>query len=354
MARKTAEQLAKETLKRLAAKRPKETGVYARSVDGETVLYEVTLVCSDGKKRVRRIRVEVKASNLVYLEVIKAARSEMEVEAQKAKDSKGAGVMGYLEEYAIAKNLRPKTIEKYRFALDGFSLDNDSNKKKVRAIMESNLKDGTKETRLKCVAAFFKWLGSKLPSMKNPVEGQKIPRGGARTRIPSEAEMEVLFDGVDSTGSPSDRLFVRLLVYTGARCSTIQALRPCDLDQNRRLNLYNVKKSRRYGIKIPVNDVGILTLWNEVTQGLARDALIFNEKHHARLKARMRRAFPKDANGETLSPHSLRHLKATQMSRDGVPPRLAAALLDVDPKIMLAVYTTVTQDDVDAVFSQSL
>lgn len=352
MGRKSSEQLAKETLKRLAAKRPKETGVYARSVDGETVLYEVTLVCSDGKKRVRRIRVDANASNLVYLEAIKAARSEMEVEAQRAKDSKGAGVMGYLEEYAIAKNLRPKTVEKYHFALDGFSLDNESNKKKVRAIMESDLKDGTKETRLKCVAAFFKWLGSKLPSTKNPVEGQKIPHGGVRSRIPSEAELETLIELTDQRGDPMDSLFLRLLIHTGARCSTIQALRPCDLGSDHRLSLYNTKKSRKYGVRIPLNDPYTLELWEQVTRGLERGSALFSEKHHDRLKSRMRRAFPKDANGETLSPHSLRHLKATQMSRGGVPPKLAAALLDVDPKIMLAVYTTVTQDDVDSVFVQ--
>ena len=351
MPRKNVE-ATKETLKKLTAKRPKEKGVYARTLEGDAVVFEVAYVCEDGKKRVRRIKVGVKESNLAYLEAIKAARSEMEMEARKAKESKGAGVIGYIEEYATAKNLKPATVEKYRFALVGFGLDDAQNRSKVREIMESDLKDGAKETKLKCVAAFFKWLGCKLPSVKNPVEGQKIPHGGVRTRIPSEAELETLIELTDQRGKTSDSLFLRLLIHTGARCSTIQALRPCDLGADHRLSLYNTKKSRKYGVRIPLTDPYTLELWEQVTQGLDRSTPIFNDQHHDRLKSRMRRAFPKDANGETLSPHSLRHLKATQMSREGVPPRLAAALLDVDPKIMLAVYTTVTQDDVDSVFVQ--
>ena len=61
--------------------------------------------------------------------------------------------------------------------------------------------------------------------------------------------------------------------------------------------------------------------------------------------------FGKDSNGETISPHSFRHLKCTQLARDGVHVSMAAKILDASPQVLLRTYTSITQDDIDAMYS---
>jgi integrase len=144
---------------------------------------------------------------------------------------------------------------------------------------------------------------------------------------------------------------LRLLIHTGARCSTIETLRPCDMDDQWRLSLYNVKCDRRYSVKLPVNDAVIQALWDMCTCGLSPDKLIFDKTARRRLGNRMRRMFGKDYNGYTISPHSFRHLRCTQLARDGVHVSMAAKLLDASPQVLLRTYTTITQEDVDAMYS---
>ena len=62
--------------------------------------------------------------------------------------------------------------------------------------------------------------------------------------------------------------------------------------------------------------------------------------------------FPRTAEG-SISPHSFRHLRCTQLARDGVHVSMAAKLLDASPQVLLRTYTTISQDDVDEMFAAS-
>ena len=119
-----------------------------------------------------------------------------------------------------------------------------------------------------------------------------------------------------------------------------------------RLQLYNVKQKRKYGIKIPVTDGETLRLWAIAVQDAAPDKPLFSHIHHDRLLRRMHAIFPRNADGETLSPHSLRHAKSTAMARAGVPVKTAASILDASVVVMVKHYVTVQQDEVDQVFAR--
>ena len=64
----------------------------------------------------------------------------------------------------------------------------------------------------------------------------------------------------------------------------------------------------------------------------------------------MRALFGRDANGETLSVHSLRRSYATRLARGGIPVAVAAKLLDDSPAIMVKTYISVQQDEVDQLY----
>jgi site-specific recombinase XerD len=114
-----------------------------------------------------------------------------------------------------------------------------------------------------------------------------------------------------------------------------------------KISLYNVKIGRRYAVKLHIADETTRTLWASVTDGMVTGERIFQDTDGERLRKRMIRMFPADAFGETLSPHSLRHLKATTLANQGIPVKTAAAILDCTPAVLVSVYTTVQQDDVD-------
>lgn len=322
--------------------RPHEKGLYLR--DNGWILF---VDMPDGRKVSRRVPIEDTDTNAEFSRKVEAVRAELLAEADAAARP---DLETRIIDYSRANGLRPKSVEILRLSLRNFDDIYDADK--CRAVADSilaraDLSDGSKRTYLKRIRAFFAWC--ELP---DPTAKRVIPKARARSRVPTDAEVQILLDVIDHRQKPLDALFVRLLLATGARCGTIEVLRPCDMDTEEwSIRLYNVKCSKRYDVRIPIKDTETRRLWSEVVEGLPTDAVLFDENISCRLKQTMYRLFPANPDGERLSPHSLRHLKATQLMRAGVNPAIAAKILGhASPTITLAVYTTVSQDDVNRAF----
>lgn len=322
------------------AARPKMAGVYLR--DGNRWLVFVTL--PDGKKVSKRVPVTDEDSNADFVRKVEQTKAELIAEHTQSTQSKGMDEL--MDDYVIARSLSANSVKVLHYALEGFTVDDEAkNRRLVDELMASDRSAGTKSTRLKCIRSFYRW--AELP---DPTAKRKIPSGKPRTRVPTDTELQLLLDVVDHRKKPIDMLYLRLMLATGARCGTIDVIRPCDM-LDWKLRLFNVKCSKRYDVRIPITDGLTRELWQQVTENAQQDTPIFDKNAQERLKSTMKRLFAPDADGERLSPHSLRHWKATQLMRDGVSPAVAAKILGhSSPVITLAVYTTVSQDDVDKAF----
>lgn len=329
-----------------ARKAHKEKGVYLRSIKDGIGVYDITV---NGKSK--RVQLPIAMTNVEFASAIQKAKEELSITVKDEKKPFPELIETYIEN----KNIRATTAPKIRLYLKGFGYDESENSRLVRDLINGSLSPSTKRVRFKAIRAFFTYINEKLDvHVKNPTQGKEVPKDGSpRSRIPTDAEISELLVSLEKTGRHKDVLFCRLLLHTGARCSTIEKLRPCDMDSEWRLSLYNVKMDRRYSVKLPINNNVIRALWEMCTCGLSPDAPIFDKEARNRLRDRMRRMFGKDSNGETISPHSFRHLKCTQLARDGVHVSMAAKILDASPQVLLRTYTSITQDDIDAMYSAS-
>lgn len=321
-------------------------GAYLRAIVGDEERWDLTVEGADGRKRVRHLSIPTTASNDVFKAEIERVRSEIAV-AETAES--GGGLEKWLALYIEERGLAENTQKTLRCACRGFGLDPEANRRKIVEMKSAGFKPSALRTKLKHVKALFTFMASKGVKVEQPVEG-KIRDGAPRSRVPTDVEIDLLLRAVDTNGGESDRLYVRLLMATGARTSTVEAIRPCDMDSQWGLQLYNVKCSRKYGILHRIMDGETQRLWQIVTATVPHDQAIFNHCHHDRLLRRMHALFGRDANGETLSVHSLRRAYATRLARGGVPVAMAARLLDDSPTIMLRHYVTVQQGEIDALY----
>lgn len=257
-----------------------------------------------------------------------------------------------LDRYIRDRNLKKNTILSIRHSLQGFSLNKKKNAVRVVEILASDYSKSTKRVMLKAIKGVFRYINEVLHiSIENPVAGIRIQDGPPRSRTPTDQELSEILDYTDRTASIMDCLYLRLLILTGARCSSIETLRPCDMDSRNRLSIYNQKLDRRYSVAIPIKDQYTLDLWERVTADIGNDDLIFEQRTcHERLSRRMQKLFKPDANGENLTPHSIRHGFATRLSNSGVPIKTACAILDTSASVMLNTYISVKQTDIDRLF----
>lgn len=327
-------------------KRPKIKGVYLRTVTKDSEVYDVSLVV-DGERRSKRLTIANDTTNIDFVKQVEGLQNSIkaECEANAIPD-----FSTLLDRYCLERGLAQNTILMMRASLRGFGLDDKANRQSVEELKTSTqYTDGTKKTKLKAIKGFYEWLKSSCKiQVANPVEGMKIPRQIPRQRIPTKDETDRLVAYIAHfKKSELDLLYLRLLIATGARCSTIESVRVCDMDSEWRLSLYNKKMGRRYALKVPITDKDTRELWDRCKEGKDPSNLLFDATFGERLRARMGRLFEKDSYGETLSPHSFRHLKATDLANSGIPVKTASAILDCSPTVLVSVYTTVQQEDVD-------
>ena len=237
-----------------ARKAHKEKGVYLRSIKDGIGVYDITV---NGKSK--RVQLPIAMTNVEFASAIQKAKEELSITVKDEKKPFPELIETYIEN----KNIRATTAPKIRLYLKGFGYDESENSRLVRDLINGSLSPSTKRVRFKAIRAFFTYINEKLDvHVKNPTQGKEVPKDGSpRSRIPTDAEISDLLVSLERTGRHKDVLFCRLLLHTGARCSTIEKLRPCDMDSEWRLSLYNVKMDRRYSVKLPVNDRVIQALW---------------------------------------------------------------------------------------------
>lgn len=278
----------------------------------------------------------------VFYKKITAARHELRLRAQcKTIDA-------YLREYSVIKQLAPSTIKFYRRCVGGFSFDERQNKKRVHEILAMKLKPSSMRLYISTVDTFFKWLIQRGEAVKNPVCDVCIKaKTTPRKRIFNEEEMQILLSYARSRSDKSYTLFILLLIETGARISTICALKLDSLDSDGTIHLYNAKCRKNYDYDLKIQNDEIYRLWK------ARVSIgkLWNEppgKYWQRLVQWMHRRFKRDQNGELLSPHSIRHTFASRAIRNGVPLEIVSKLLDhASPVMTLKVYARFSQEQIN-------
>lgn len=351
VSRETAADNARRALRLKRSKAGAGKGLYLRAIEEGLERWDLTVEGAGGKKRVRHLQIPTTATNDAFRLEVERVRREI-ADAERIANT-CTDLADWIDKYVQERGLSVNGEKTFRCAVRGFGLDAEENRRRVSELKASGCyKQSSLRTKLKHVKALFAYMAAKGVPIENPVGEGKIADGAPRTRIPTPAETAMLLQSVDATGDLLDRLYVRLLMATGARSSTMEMVRPCDLDEYQRLQLYNVKQRRKYGIRIPITDGETLRLWGIVTKDAAPDRPIFSHVHHDRLLRRMHALFPRNADGETLSPHSLRHAKSTAMARAGVPVKTAACILDASVAVMVRHYVTVQQAEVDEVFAR--
>lgn len=342
MARLTKAASAAKKREQCRDRRPKIAGVYLRTVTETTETYNVTV---GGKSK--RLNVSVTLSNAAFMDEVQKVQELLKPKVE------GKPFSFYVDEYIADRRLREKTARNFRLYLNGYGFDNAENRRLACELRDGAFATSTKRVRIKAVRALFSYINKNHNDIRldDPTKGMETPDGEPRSRIPTQDEIAMLLYKTDCERYAPDSLFVRLLLDTGCRCSTVLRIRPCDLDSQNRLSLYNVKMGRKYKYPQLIDDPDTLRFWALTCVARNPTEPLFDEAFHKRLQARMRRWFGKDADGQTLSPHSLRHLRATTLARKGCPIKLAALLLDASPAVIMRTYQNLSQEDIDEAMS---
>lgn len=288
--------------------------------------YILTEPDPNGVPRSITIHVNQGDSVEVYLQKVGEARAELR------RRHAERGFSDYLNEYFRQKMLAEGTERVYRIALRGFSLNDSENERAASALMRGNRRKSTLANYFSRIRAFFSWLIEKGVRVKNPaidVRSDSVPRG----RVMTDDEIARL-SAYARTRPPLYRLFILLLLHTGARISTLYAIKKNDLTEDG-LQLYNVKCKRYYAYIIPIQCKEIRDLW---LFGSDVGGIFGSKKFHASLNSWMRYHFGKDSKGQTLSAHSIRHTFASRAVQNGVPLEIVSKLLDHQSMSVTAKY----------------
>lgn len=330
---------------------PREKGLYQKKTKNGVrwVLKGVKEI--DGKQVEKYVTVHVpkNPTPAQFAEAVAVAKAELNDWVNPPKD-----IEFYIDQYATKRSLSQGSLYQYHHALKPFNLNEENDAAQVAEILERDIKDSSKKRMIGIVNTFYKYLVQMGVVKKNPAAGIRIGRWARRTRIPTDKETNDFLLYTDTNGNSADSLFFRLVVLTGARVSTIEALRCCDLSNENRISYYNVKTRKRYGTEIAVNDPVVIDLWHELSEGRKPTDLLFGDGEEAertkrRLQCRMQRFFTdRDENGERLSPHSWRHSFGCKLLNQGVPLTTIASAMDhQSASVTYQYYARPDQDAVD-------
>lgn len=247
-------------------------------------------------------------------------------EAHRALQQRDVGSFGeMLERFLDSRMLSRTTRNGYGYALAGFSFDNDGNEKAMRKLLARQIKTSTKAVYVEKIGSFFAWAIAHGADVRNPALDVRIKNTvSARQRIMTDSEIARVMEYA-SKKDPLYRLFILLLIHTGARASSVLAIRGSDMTENG-LRLYNVKCRRYYEYPIPVANREILEAFANAGSGEIFDRSCV--AYHKRLNCWMGRTFPPDERGEKLSVHSFRHTFASRAAQNDVPLAVVSKLLD--------------------------
>lgn len=302
------------------------------------------LSAPDSTGKIKNITVKISDNDTIDVFYQKVSEARAELINRGSRRS----FQSWLDEYIIVRQLAKNTEESLRFALKDFGLNNRANREAVKAILNSGRKTSTIRCRINQINSFFSWLNQKEPEIKNPAVDIKVKNTVVpRKRIATDEELATLLNHVRKRKNNEYLLFTLLLINTGARVSSISALRTSDLVNDNHLRMYNVKSRKPYDYQIPITDNETLDLWHEVTA----DGVLWHsppKRHYRRLKILMLRLFKPDDSGERLSVHSLRHTFASNAIRSGVPVEIVSKMLDhKSVSTTLSVYVRFSQNQID-------
>lgn len=289
----------------------------------------------------------------------KCEEAKKELEAKLHPELEQKTLDYYLDRYIELRHLRPGSQYQYRHHLQGYDLDDNNNKRQLETLLKSDKSSSSIKQIVGIVNTFFKYLvGEGVQSeagtiIKNPASGVREGRFNHRTRVPSEEEIALILDW--SKDNQEDELFVRLLIATGARCSTLEIVKVGDLDSENRIHLINVKCQKSYDFPILITDQRLIELWREQAKGKKQTDTIFNDgvATGRRVKWICYKKIAPDAQGERISPHSFRHLFATRAVQNGVPLEIVSKLLDHSSvTTTLTYYAKHSQNQLDAAIAK--
>lgn len=280
------------------------------------------LTDKDSTGKSHSVTVKISDNDTADIFMRKVSEARQKIRSQASKDT----LDDMLNQFLALNKLARQTEMLYRHALNGFTMDEQANRRRINELLKKSLKPSSLSNYLAHISHFFDWMIRRGTQIKNPTSDISIKsQTSPRSRIPTNSEIEKILNYA-SKKEPSFRLFVLLLMNTGARVSSIFAIRKTDL-RDGFLLLYNVKCKKYYDYSIPIQNKEICELWNRCPD----EGTIFADngnKYWRRLNGWMSRNFKRDAKGETLSAHSLRHSFATRAAMNNVPMEIIAKLLD--------------------------
>jgi integrase len=318
-------------------------GVYVRHLKtGDRLVYRTQI---DGAYKYQALDIPADAP------VSAVERASSEARERLTRNAKDFGE--YIAAYGVAKALKPHSITALKQALRGFGLDDEKNAAAAAAIQENDAySQGTKRAYLQRISAFYRWMIETGEPVRNPIQGRKIPKAAqAREYGFTPDDVRRLIASVDTDGTTEDRLYVRLLRYTGARCSTIYAIAPGDcipFDGGFHIRMKNVKCGRSYSMPLTITDNVTCNLLSTHIARHTRNFWSSSERAlHDRLLRRMKKVI-----GETASPHGLRHFVACELLAKGVPLETISRVLDHSSiGITHAIYARQDQGTIDDALS---
>lgn len=282
--------------------------------------YLLTETDDDGKTHFITVKILETDDNSTYFKKIEEARKQLRRNVEERTFS------DYLEEFLSLRKLSKSTINGYRYCLKGFSLNDRDNTKAMKELLGRGKKQSTSRIYYKHVDRFFKWLIESGVTIKNPAKNVVVRYNAQpRSRVMTDDEINSVVEYARKK-KPLYRLFILLLLHTGARVSTILAIRKEDLTK-KGLVLYNVKCKKYYDYVIPINNKEIRELWESAFPVGSIFGLSGNS-YKGRLNKWLRINFKRNEKGETVSIHTFRHTFASRAATNGVPIEVISKLLD--------------------------
>lgn len=283
-------------------------------------------------------------SDVEFLKKVDQARKKLTEHREKNLDD-------WINEYITIKQLSQNTVKSYKNALRGFGLDDNQNRKALQLLLRSNIKQSTKRMKVTIIKTMFSWLILHGENVKNPAIDctfKSVQKNRSRVMTPDELQLLHKYIDRAERREPMYALYILIMLNTGARSSTATMTEWADLDSENRLHLFNKKTKKPYDYAIPIIDEQLIRIWRSLENKSKMWGKRSNTRYIARLGVWMRYHFGRDKNGETLSPHSLRHTFATQALQAGVPLEVVSKLLDhQSPATTIKVYARFSDAQID-------
>ena len=274
----------------------------------------------DGKTHSITVKILDTDDDKTFFQKIEEARKQLRQNAQQRTFN------DYVNDFLSVRRLSEATIRNYRYCLKGFSLNDRQNSMTMKELLKKGKKQSTTRIYYKHIDRFFKWLIEQGIAVKNPARDVIVKYSiQPRTRVMTDDEIKKVIEYARQR-EPLYRLLILLLLHTGARISSIMAIKKSDLTK-KGLVLYNVKCKKYYDYVIPINNKEIRDLWsNCFPVGSIFGNLCSSFKY--RLNRWLRRNFGQDEKGETVSIHTFRHTFASRAAVNNVPIEVISKLLD--------------------------